>query len=95
MKHYLRRVQDSDIKESRKNKNMVSEYMIDLRNKIEFLNKENVDEDKFWGLLAMNNEETFDYGRDILKETTYDQKITLPYKPYPLFTKNDWYKNAI
>jgi hypothetical protein len=36
-------------------------------------------EEKFWGLLALNDEEVFDYGRDILKEGTYETTMKLPY----------------
>jgi len=52
-------------------------------------------EEKFWGLLALNDEEVFDYGRDILKEGTYETTMELPYKQFPLFTKADWFKDAI
>lgn len=48
-------------------------------------------EEKFWGLMALNDEPQFDYGRDILKDLIYENIIKLPYKNIPLFTKTDWF----
>ena len=45
----------------------VSEIMEDLQN-------ENMTEEKFWGLMALNDEEGFDYGRDTLKDVVYEQR---------------------
>lgn len=36
-------------------------------------------EEKFWGLMALNDEEGFDYGRDTLKDVIYEQTTHLPY----------------
>jgi len=33
-----------------------------------------------------------DYGRDILKEGTFETTMRLPYKQWPLFTKQSWHK---
>jgi len=46
-------------------------------------------------LLSLNEEETFDYGRDILKEGTYETDMVLPYTQFPLFTKTDWFKDSL
>ena len=51
-------------------------------------------EEKFWGMLALNEEEAFDYGRDILKDGIYETKITLPYQQFPLFVMSDWFKQS-
>jgi hypothetical protein len=77
------------------NKDRIKEKMIDIKDEVEYLNKENMDEQKFWGMLALNNEDVFDYGRDILKDGTYETTMMLPYNPYPLFTKTDWFKSEL
>ena len=69
--------------------------MIDIRDAVEYLQQEEMNEQKFWGLLALNDEEVFDYGRDILKEGTYETIMKLPYTQFPLFTKSDWFKDSI
>lgn len=62
----------------------VSEEMEDLQN-------ENMTEETFWGLMALNDEEPFDYGRDYLKDVVYEQKMVLPYQQLPLFVGPDWF----
>lgn len=74
---------------------MLKEKIIDIRDEIEFLNKEEMTEEKFWGVLALNQSSAFDYGRDILKDGTYETIYTLPYECFPLFTKRDWFKNEL
>ena len=92
MKAYMKKL--IGIKE-KKDMDRIKEKMIDIRDEIEYLENENVDEDKFWGMLALNNDEVFDYGRDILKEDVYDNQIILPYKLFDLFTKRDWFKDEL
>ena len=54
--------------------------MMDVTDSIVALNDEVMDEGRFWGMLALNDDDDeFDYGRDVLKDVTYDTKITLPY----------------
>jgi hypothetical protein len=61
--------------------------MMETTDSIVALNDEKMDEGRFWGMLALNDDDdAFDYGRDILKDVTYDTKITLPYEQFPLFT---------
>jgi hypothetical protein len=45
-------------------------------------------------MLGLQDEEAFDYGRDFLKEGTYEAQISLPYQQLPLFTAADWYKGS-
>lgn len=69
--------------------------MMDVTDSIVALNDEKMDEARFWGMLALNDDDdAFDYGRDILKDVTYDTKITLPYEQFPLFTQGDWFEGA-
>ena len=69
--------------------------MIDIRDEIEYLENENVTEEKFWGMLALNEDDGFDYGRDVLKEGTYETQMVMPYDLFPLFHKRDWFKDEI
>jgi hypothetical protein len=94
LKEYMKkmvRMPESD----KKKKDKIKLHMLDIRDNMEYLQQEQMTEQKFWGLLSLNEDEEFDYGRDILKENTYDQVITLPYTQFPLFTKTDWFKDAI
>ena len=55
-------------------------------------------EERFWGMMALNDGPTIDYGRDTLKEETMERWIErlglLSYRRYPLFLESDWYKGA-
>jgi predicted nucleic acid-binding Zn-ribbon protein len=53
-------------------KDKVRFKMMEITEEIEALRSENMDEEKFWGMLALNDEVQFDYGRNILKEGTYE-----------------------
>ena len=53
-------------------KDKVRFKMMEITDEIEALRNENMDEEKFWGMLALNDEVQFDYGRNILKEGTYE-----------------------
>lgn len=54
---------------------------------MEELMEEEMTEEKFWGLLALDDDVIgFDYGRDILKEGTYETIMKLPFEQIPLFT---------
>ena len=46
---------------------------------------ERMNENKFWGYV-MDEQEEFQYGRDVLKEGTYETFLNLPYGEFPLFT---------
>ena len=49
-------------------------------------------EQRFWGLAGGNeDDEAFDYGRDIIREGSYDKLLNLPYKEMPLFLKAEWF----
>jgi len=66
--------------------------MMDVTDSIVALKDEPMDEGRFWGMLALDDDDAFDYGRDILKEVIYDTKISLPYVQFPLFQPGDWYQ---
>jgi len=78
MREYMRKIikmTESD----KKNKDKIKVHMMDIRDSMEYLQQEQMTEQKFWGLLSLNDEEVFDYGRDILKEGTYESQLKLPY----------------
>ena len=54
--------------------------MMDVKENMEDLMDEAMNEDKFWGMLALDDEPGVDYGRDILKEGTFETTMRLPYK---------------
>lgn len=61
--------------------------MMDFTQEMEELMEEEMTEEKFWGLLALDDDVIgFDYGRDILKEGTYETIMKLPFEQIPLFT---------
>ena len=74
---------------------LIKGRMMELNNEIDYLNDENMTDQKFWGMLALDQEddEEFDYGRDVLKENNYDQVMVLPYENVPLFNKSEWQTN--
>lgn len=50
-----------------------------------------MNENKFWGYVLDSNAEDplkgeFAYGREIVKDGQYDQKLQLPYGEFPLFS---------
>jgi hypothetical protein len=54
--------------------------MMSITEKMEDLMEEAMTEEKFWGMAALDDDViAFDYGRDILKEGTYETIIRLPY----------------
>ena len=57
----------------KKQKDTIKCHMMDIRDEIDYIKSETMDEEKFWGLLALAVDDSFDYGRDILKEGTYEQ----------------------
>eukprot|EP00356_Strombidium_inclinatum_P008769 CAMPEP_0170506874 /NCGR_PEP_ID=MMETSP0208-20121228/56641_1 /TAXON_ID=197538 /ORGANISM="Strombidium inclinatum, Strain S3" /LENGTH=248 /DNA_ID=CAMNT_0010788695 /DNA_START=2589 /DNA_END=3335 /DNA_ORIENTATION=- len=77
-------------------KDKVKLKMMSITDEMDDLREEEMTDQKFWGLLALDDEDdTFDYGRDVLKEGTYETVMTLPYQQLPLFTKNDWFADSI
>lgn len=78
----------------KKDKDKVKLKMMEITDEMDNLRNENMTEAKFWGMLALNDEAAFDYGRDILKEGTYETVIKLPYEQFPLFIKADWYRES-
>lgn len=46
-----------------------------VSNEMEDLQDEAMTEERFWGLMALNDEEGFDYGRDTLKDGPYETKM--------------------
>ena len=53
-------------------KDKVRFKMMEITDEIEALRSEDMDKEKFWGMLALNDDVQFDYGRAILKEGTYE-----------------------
>ena len=51
-----------------------------------------MNENKFWGYVLDNNGEDlnqgeFAYGREVLKDGSYDQTLNTPYASFPLFSR--------
>jgi hypothetical protein len=44
-----------------------------------------MNENKFWGYVMDDGTEEFNYGRDVIKEGTFENKLVLPYSSFPLF----------
>lgn len=76
-------------------KDKVRFKMMEITDEMDALRTQNMTEEKFWGMLALNDDAAFDYGRDILKEGTYETVLKLPYEQFPLFTKASWHKETI
>ena len=41
---------------------------------------EKMTEQRFWGVAQDEDEDAFDYGRDVIREGNYDHMLQLPYK---------------
>jgi membrane protein involved in colicin uptake len=77
-------------------KDKIKIKMMEITDKMQDLRDEKMDDQKFWGMLAMDDDDdAFDYGRDILKDGTYENHIKLPYEQLPLFTQADWFEGSI
>ena len=62
-------------------KDKIKIKMMEITDKMQDLRDEKMDDQKFWGMLAMDDDDdAFDYGRDILKDGTYENHIKLPYE---------------
>ena len=63
---------------------MKNEAMV-IRNGLDDLEAEEMNENKFWGY-QLEVDDGFQYGRDIIKEGTYENHLQLPYYNIPLLT---------
>lgn len=82
--------------EVKRNKDKIKIKMMYISDDMESLREEKMSEERFWGMAALNDDDdAFDYGRDILKEVIYETQITLPYYQFPLFTKTNWHRDPI
>ena len=82
--------------EIKRNKDKIKIKMMYISDDMESLREEKMNEEKFWGMAALNDDDdAFDYGRDILKEVNYEALISLPYYQFPLFTKTNWHRDPI
>ena len=82
--------------EIKRNKDKIKIKMMYISDDMESLRDEKMNEEKFWGMAALNDDDdAFDYGRDILKEVNYEALISLPYYQFPLFTKTNWHRDPI
>ena len=61
-------------------KAIIQYKVMEVNEEIDDLNDQEMTEEKFWGMLADDDEEEFDYGRDVLKEGVYETYCKLPYK---------------
>ena len=52
-------------------KDTIKLKMLGITDEIDQLNAEAMTEEKFWGALALDEGNTFDYGRDVLTEDRY------------------------
>lgn len=61
--------------------------MLSYKNKIQELQDEEMNEHKFWGyVMDEDNQGDFQYGREVLKDGTYETQLKLPYWEFPLFS---------
>lgn len=75
----MRKLKSMPVTEVEK-KDKIKIRMMDLTDQIEELRNEEMTDIKFWGLLALNDDDGgFDYGREILKDGVYESRIELPY----------------
>ena len=97
MKAYQRKLAKyaEDTEENQDNKTKIRLAMCRLSESIDDLKDEGMTEDKFWGLMALNDDEAFDYGRDTIKDGTHETRVKLPYMQLPLFTPVDWYPSPL
>ena len=66
--------------EVKRNKDKIKIKMMYISDDMENLREEKMTEERFWGMAALNDDDdAFDYGRDILKEGTYENLLSLPY----------------
>jgi hypothetical protein len=68
--------------------------MMEITEEIDELNGEEMTEEKLWGANAQDDDDdAFDYGRDVIKEGSLETRLALllPYKTMPLFTNPEWY----
>lgn len=79
-------ITNKDKKEEKKNE------ILRLKNQLQELEDEKMNENKFWGYQIEVGDQ-FEYGRDVLKEGTYEDHLDLPYQSFPLFTNPGWYGN--
>ena len=56
--------------------------IMQLEEEIFALNDEKMNEKKFWGLAGLDDDDDFDYGRDIKKEGDYDKDLEQKLLPY-------------
>ena len=69
---YTRKLADMD-EEAGDARLVVKMRMMEINNEIDDLNDEIMTDEKFWGLAGLGDEDDdFDYGRDVLREVTYD-----------------------
>ena len=64
---------------------MIQARVLELDEELDHLNREEMTEEKFWGMAFDGEDEDFDYGRDVLKKGTYEDTCKLPYQILPLF----------
>ena len=97
LKAYQRRLLDMD-EEAVDARLVIKMRMLEINNEIDDLAEEEMTEEKFWGLAGLGDEDDdFDYGRDVLREQNYDwhlrnvEPIAVPYAEIPLFLPPDWF----
>ena len=62
------------------NKDKLRIKMMGFTEMMEDLLEEEMTDEKLWGMAGMDDDAGFDYGRDILKEGTYETIIRVPYQ---------------
>ena len=72
-------------------KRIIQMKMMEINDEVDELNMEEMTEDKLWGAQAFEDDDAFDYGRDVIKEGSLETRLRLPYKTMPLFTNPEWY----
>jgi hypothetical protein len=47
-----------------------------------------MNEDKFWGYILNEEQGEFQYGREVVRDGTYESQLKLPYHQFPLFSSS-------
>lgn len=65
--------------------------IMELQDQIANMEEEKMTEQKFWGMAGINEDEEFDYGRDVVRDGSYDRQLIQPYREMALFTNAEWF----
>jgi hypothetical protein len=74
-------------------KRIIQMKIMELQEEMTNLDDEKMTEMKFWGAAGLNEDDEFDYGRDVVRDGSYEKMLILPYREMPLFTNAEWFQS--